>query len=313
MNGIENCILTGAPVITPNISLHEASYSIKLFDKFYTFHFCVDSFNNKDLRKHSHIIKCAILNGLLPEITTKLIHWGCNHNDGIDLKEELLQISYPKTPKDKLENLIKYLHNLQNYDGETLNINNIFDSIWNYNYFKNREECNLYFETLEQNKYITLTKNQSNIIRFKFTYEGLSYLIKISDESYLSKKCFVAMAFDDETKSIREAIRKAILDTDYDPIILDEKHIASDSTINDAIISNIRQCKFCIADFTLHRNGVYFESGFALGLGKPVIYLCRKKDFDEAHFDIKPLQHIIYETEEELTRKLTDKITAWII
>ena len=121
------------------------------------------------------------------------------------------------------------------------------------------------------------------------------------------------MAFNEETKKIREAIRLAIEKTGFEPVIIDEKHLSSDNTINDAIISNIRSCKFCIADFTLHKHGVYFESGFALGLGKPVIYLCRKDEFEKAHFDIKPLQHIIYETEEELMIKLTDKINAWII
>lgn len=121
------------------------------------------------------------------------------------------------------------------------------------------------------------------------------------------------MAFNEETKKIREAIRQSIKETGFEPDIVDENHLSSDKTINDAIISNIRSCKFCIADFTLHKHGVYFESGFALGLGKPVIYLCRKDEFKKAHFDIKPLQHIIYETEDELTRKLTDKINAWII
>ncbi len=312
MNGIKNCIITGAPVITPNISLREVSYSIKYLETFYTFRFCPESFKNNELSNHSHIIRSAILNGLLPDIKTKLIHWGCKEKDGIDLKEELSQISYPKTPKEKLDKLIRYLYDLQNYDGEIVTVDS-FNKIWNYNYFKNGHESLLYFNTLHENKYLHVVQNINGVTTFKFNFEGLNYLIKISDESFISKKCFVAMAFDDETSSIRVAIKRAILDSRFDPIIIDEKHISSDNTINDAIISNIRQCKFCIADFTMHRNGVYFESGFALGLGKPVIYLCRKDEFDKAHFDIKPLQHIIYQTEEELYQKLKDKINAWII
>lgn len=202
---------------------------------------------------------------------------------------------------------------MQDFDGELVDISNKLEHIWNYNYFKNSDECKLYFETMEKSNFLTLYNPQDEIITFRFTYEGLNYLVKISDESFISKKCFIAMAFDDETKRVREAIKQAILDTGFDPIIIDEKHLSSDNTINDAIISNLRSSKFCIADFTLHRNGVYFESGFALGLGKPVIYLCRKDEFEKAHFDIKPLQHIIYETEDELTKKLIDKIKAWII
>ncbi|MEP6737098.1 MAG: hypothetical protein ABJA70_16360, partial [Chryseolinea sp.] len=83
-------------------------------------------------------------------------------------------------------------------------------------------------------------------------------------------------------------------------------------TINDEIIAGLRKCKFCIADFSYHRNGVYFEAGFALGQKKPVIYSCMKEEFAKAHFDIKPLQHIIYDTPDELRDKLISKIQAWI-
>jgi hypothetical protein len=43
-----------------------------------------------------------------------------------------------------------------------------------------------------------------------------------------------------------------------------------------------------------------------------VIYICEKTHFEKAHFDIKPLQHIIYETTDELEKKLVNKIEAWI-
>ncbi|HYC86761.1 MAG TPA: hypothetical protein VEB86_16125, partial [Chryseosolibacter sp.] len=82
--------------------------------------------------------------------------------------------------------------------------------------------------------------------------------------------------------------------------------------INDAIIVGLKQSKFCIADFCGHKNGVYFEAGFVVGQGKPVIYTCSKTEFAKAHFDIKPLQHIIYITPEELEEKLILKIDAWI-
>ena len=42
----------------------------------------------------------------------------------------------------------------------------------------------------------------------------------------------------------------------------------------------IRKSKFLIADFTGQRGGVYYEAGFAYGLGLPVIWTCRKDWFD---------------------------------
>ena len=62
---------------------------------------------------------------------------------------------------------------------------------------------------------------------------------------------------------------------------------------------------------SLHRNGVYFEVGFALGLGKQVIYLSHKDYFEDSHFDIRQLQHIIYESPEDLEKLLIDKVNVW--
>jgi len=38
----------------------------------------------------------------------------------------------------------------------------------------------------------------------------------------------------------------------------------------------------------------------------------RKKDFDDAHFDINHFPHILYNNPEELKQKLIDKINAWV-
>lgn len=120
------------------------------------------------------------------------------------------------------------------------------------------------------------------------------------------------MSFEPEIPGIREAIHKALDQTGFEAIIINEKHTDSDQTLVDAIIAGIRKCRFCIADFSYHKNGVYFESGFAVGLGRQVIYVCEKVEFAKAHFDVKSLQHIIYTSPEELEKALLAKIEAWI-
>jgi nucleoside 2-deoxyribosyltransferase len=115
-----------------------------------------------------------------------------------------------------------------------------------------------------------------------------------------------------EIIAIRETIKFAVLECGYIPILLDEQHIESDKTIPDEMIHLIRNSKFCIADFTGHKGGVYFESGFALGLGKPVIYTCSETHFDKAHFDIRQMQHIIYKDLDGFKTALVNKIKAWI-
>lgn len=86
----------------------------------------------------------------------KLIHWDCNVKGDLhlDLKEELNQISYPKTPKEKLDNLINHFYKLQSYDGEQINIMSI-DKEWSACYFKNKNEFNLYIETIIENDFMT--------------------------------------------------------------------------------------------------------------------------------------------------------------
>ncbi len=120
------------------------------------------------------------------------------------------------------------------------------------------------------------------------------------------------MSFNQDMKEIREVIRKVIKENDFEEIIIDEQLIESSQTINDAIIAAIKSCKFCIADFSQQKDGVYFESGFAVGLGRPVIYTCHKEWFEKSHFDTNHFPHIIYETKEELAVSLNAKIKAWI-
>jgi hypothetical protein len=127
-------------------------------------------------------------------------------------------------------------------------------------------------------------------------------------------RCFVAMSFHE---SLNEAWKKGIYpalkeDCKLDPIRMDkEEH---NEKICDKIIANIRQCQFLVADFTRHRPGVYFEAGFALALGRPVIGTCRKDEFtnEKVHFDTRQYNHIVWTSPEDLREKLCDRVLATI-
>lgn len=83
--------------------------------------------------------------------------------------------------------------------------------------------------------------------------------------------------------------------------------------ICDVIIAEIRKSSFLIADFTGNRGGVYFEAGFAKGLGIPVIFSCQKGKWEKKlHFDTRQYNHIIWETPEDLKNKLQNRIRATI-
>lgn len=79
------------------------------------------------------------------------------------------------------------------------------------------------------------------------------------------------------------------------------------------IVAEIRKSSFLIADFTGDRGGVYFEAGFAKGLGIPVIFSCKKGEWtDKLHFDTRQYNHIIWETPTDLAVKLQNRIAATI-
>jgi hypothetical protein len=126
-----------------------------------------------------------------------------------------------------------------------------------------------------------------------------------------SDRAFVAMWFAKEmTPAYTEAIVPAIEAASYVPIRIDNKD--HNNKIDDEIIAEIRQSRFLVADFTGGRGGVYFEAGFARGMGLDVIWTCRSDDLKNLHFDTRQFNHIEWTTHEELKEKLRLRILATI-
>jgi len=79
-----------------------------------------------------------------------------------------------------------------------------------------------------------------------------------------SAKAFVAMWFDPRVQAAYEQGIYAAIRTDcrFQPTRLDFEHYNGD--VMDKVLAEIRESRFLVADLTAHRNGVYFEAGFAL-------------------------------------------------
>jgi len=67
-----------------------------------------------------------------------------------------------------------------------------------------------------------------------------------------------------------------------------------------------------VIDLTGHRNGVYFEAGYAKGLGREVIWTCNEEDGKNTHFDADHFNQIRWNTPEDLKDRLTNRIRAVI-
>jgi len=124
-----------------------------------------------------------------------------------------------------------------------------------------------------------------------------------------SSNGFIAMWFDKTMDEARDlGLAPAIRNAGYTSIVVSGvEHI---NKIDDEIISQIRRSKFLVADFTGHRGGVYFEAGFAMGLGLPVFWTCRQDDLAKLHFDIRQYNCIDWTDTLNLQTRLTRRIEA---
>jgi hypothetical protein len=124
---------------------------------------------------------------------------------------------------------------------------------------------------------------------------------------------FIAMSFDPSLEKVSEAIHEGIRQAGYEPYRVKEDHYIGG--VMDQIIARIRESLFVVADLTNNRGGVYYEAGFAEGIGLPVFLLCEGKQLDpkdpeRVHFDVAHLSILPWKKDAlpELTSQLRDRI-----
>lgn len=305
------CFITEVPTKDLRRSSLIIEYTVTYFEQEYFFRFVSEHKNSEFINSNLFILKGLLLNNQFPDLNKTIF-------DNQILETIIKESWFPKSPKEKLDNLLVRLSEFQDYDGQIVRSNKLGhpDKFLTELFLKSHNEFDFYFDALKSYGYITTQRVNKigvhSIVDFSITIEGLKYLTELEKEGPLSNNCFIAMSFDKSLVGTREAIKQAVIITGFQAIVIDEQNQESDQTINDSIISQIKKSRFCIADFTLHRNGVYFEAGYSLGRGLKVIYCCFKSDFDKAHFDINHYQHIIYDNNDDLKQKLINKIEAWI-
>ena len=188
----------------------------------------------------------------------------------------------------------------------------------------NDDELTSLLNYLEERGYIKQIRLPEELIVECFlTVKGYERLEENEKPNQDSTKVFVAMWFDDSMDEVWEkGIRPAITDAGYEPVRIDQKEHAN--KIDDEIIAEIRRSRFVVADFTHGkindkslpkkkrgaRGGVYYEAGFAQGLGIGVIFTCREDQINDVHFDTRQYPHIRWSRPEDLKVKLVNRIAA---
>lgn len=172
-------------------------------------------------------------------------------------------------------------------------------------YSANLAELDVLFSILDSERLFRRTRPVSGSL----TAAGCMAAEDLAQPRTTSAQGFVAMSFD---RSMDEAYTlgfdRGIRLAGYRPLRIDGHEHAG--PISDAIMAEIRRSRFVVADYTKMNNGVYFEAGFAVGLGVPVIGTCHADDFGRLHFDIRHINTLRWETPADLAEGLARRISA---
>lgn len=166
-------------------------------------------------------------------------------------------------------------------------------------------EFDFHFKTLSDLGLIESPSLDRTVI---VTSEGWRRVAELSVASPSdSPDAFVAMSFDPSLDAAwTQGLLPGIVGAGYRALRVDtEPHV---DRIDDRIMSMIRASRFVVVDVTLQNRGAYFEAGFALGLGRPVVWSVRADDLKHVHFDTRQFNHVVWRDPAELSAQIRDRI-----
>ena len=314
---IKKCPICGANCISSqfDLILHIRCMSCGLFN-FNPFLFPIDK---SAWLKHGHLIAGYMYETKGRRERNPLLE--PSHILDFNIGSDKRILSSPLIPKTSMQKLDKILLNLYK-SGNGFTIEFDFDDLVPaIGYARNREELGNMLLALCELGYI---KNTSNVVggkNYTITIKGLERAESLLTEQNFSKRAFIAMRFSDDLKEVRDkSIKPACEACGFEAYTVDEEEHVGD--ITDKIISGIKTSRFVIADFTYNNPGVYYEAGYAKGLGIPVIKTCKKEWFESKdekgeknrlHFDVEHDNMILWENAEDLRQRLESRIPAVIL
>ena len=221
-------------------------------------------------------------------------------------------------PSEKQLKLLKAIERKSGHPGNevTLNLNEDFPLA----YAGDADEFAFYLHALSDRGLIHVKPEPNAQIMdylmephrsLEISASGWDYLDKHAFDPEEKTQAFVAMSFSDKMRPLwKDAIKPAVEKAGYTAYRVDEEPHSDNIVFK--IMTEIRNSRFLVADVTEQRNGVYFEAGFAPGLGLPVIWSVRKDDAKNVHFDTAQYNQIRWQSPKELEEGLFDFICAII-
>lgn len=220
--------------------------------------------------------------------------------------EQLLEMKDKKI-KEKFDLMITYLSLLNEW---TQLDNKILVACW----MKNTNELDILIKKAN-NEYLIEGEFTKTIDRYHYptfnnlTFDGLSYLESLDYINKNSKNIFVAFNFESKLQEIFNTYLKTAIEKEgFNYIVVNQDNVEHNKSINDEIIANLKSSRIIIADFTNHRNSVYFEAGYAMGINIPIIWTCQEGHENDMSFDTRQFPHIIWKSKDDLVKQVIDRI-----
>lgn len=226
------------------------------------------------------------------------------YTSNIDTLSEFIYI--PKNPLEHINHLVNIIARHTKRPGEVFYIDPKYD--YPLLFSENNSEALFYLNSAKDLGLVAPPRTFDD--GYSLTIDGwVHYGNSIKDTN--TRKAFVAMWFNEKVEEAWEkGFKQALIECNYQPLRIDkEEH---NEKICDRIIAEINNCGLLVADFTGQRGGVYFEAGYAMGLGIPVIWTCHQEEVDKLHFDTRQYNHITWSDDQELKTKLINRINATI-
>ena len=241
-----------------------------------------------------------------------------------------------KKINQKYELLLKYMYSEKTIEIVHSNLNRLYLVLF---WCEDIEELNILLSKALELNHLKLVNNGIGYKKYSITYDGKEFVENLGLDNN-SNKVFMAFHFTEEMKKEFElTIKRAVFDSSegkLEAVRVSSSATDHDAKIDDELIGMIKSSKAVIADFTGNRTAVYYEAGFAMGLGIPVIWTCKdeniiegkegygkfidnegkerfKKHIDLLSFDTRQYPHILWKNEEDLYKQVVNRLKAKIL
>lgn len=245
---------------------------------------------SKPIESNMEIVSPEVLLGYYPKNLSELID------------QIILNIAfYIKTIGAKINNI--YLTNINDrqYARKSALLKTLFCI-----YDNNLDQISILLKHLEKLGYIEPLS--IGVFNLTLSFQGWMRVEKLQKDTSALNQAYLIASSKESMKDCRNKMKKALADLGFVTKFSDETFYTRPVTRE--IFYELRRSKIVVADLTYYKPHVYYETGYAEALNKPVIYTCKKGYYVRRQFDINHNNTIKWESTNHLYKALINRVLA---